>query len=464
MIAPARWAAYRVLRAVHQGDVDLGRALARARERLPDARDRALASQIAVGTLRWRGVLDHVLARAARRPLDQIDPPVVDLLRVGAYQLLYLSRVPPHAVIHDAVEMTRRARVGRASGFVNAVLRAVAAGRTHLPLPPRPRPDAPREVLLDYLTITLSHPRWLVERWLDRYGFDATERWLQFNNAPAPFTLRANRLKTTREELAARLAADGIETRPTSLAPDGLVVTRGRAQALRLLDQGWFVIQDEASQLLTLLAPPSPGSYVLDACAAPGGKTTALAGQMHDQGVLVAADRRVPRLHLLRQTLQRTGVTCARLVQLDLAQGLPFAARFDLVVVDVPCSGLGTLRRDPDIRWRRRPEDLPRFAAAARQMLDHAATGVAPGGRLLYATCSSEPEENDHVVQAFLQARREFVLEDLEAALTAREPRLGAVVDRGFFRTLPPVHGLEAFFGAVCRRIGTSAIERCGGL
>lgn len=456
MIAPARWAAYRTLRAVHENGLDLGHALALMRAKLLDARDRALASEIAVGTLRWRGALDHVLAQAARRPVDRIDPPVLDVLRLSAYQLLYLSRVPPHAVIDDAVEMTRRARTGRASGFVNAVLRAVATRRNRPPLPARPRPEASREAQLEYLTITLSHPRWLVERWLDRYGFEATERWLQFNNRPAPFTVRANRLKMTRDELAQRLASEGIETTATRFAPDGLVVTRGRGRAIGILDRGWFVVQDEASQLLVLLAPPAPGARVLDACAAPGGKATALAVEMHNQGMLVAADRRVRRLAVLRETLERTGVTCARLLQLDLTRALPLRPVFDLVVADVPCSGLGTLRRDPDIRWRRRPDDLPRFGAAALEMLEHAAAVVAPGGRLLYATCSSEPEENDAVVAAFLHAHAGFVRENATGTLCQRGAALATLVDSaGYYRTVPPVHGLEAFFGAVCRRVAS---------
>ncbi len=453
MTAPARWAAYRALRAVHGRGLDLGRALVAAREPLADPRDRALASEIAIGTLRWRGALDYVVAQAARRPLDRIDPPVLDVLRLSAYQLLYLSRVPPHAVIDAAVDLVRRARLARATGFVNAVLRALASRREAPGLPPRPGSDAPREAQLDYLSITLSHPRWLVERWLDRYGFEAAERWAQFNNRPAPFTVRANRLKVTRDELTTRLAAAGVEARPTRWAPDGLVVLSGRARVLAFVRDGLCVVQDEASQLVALLAPPAPGARVLDGCAAPGGKATALAAEMQNTGVLVAADRRPPRLAVLGQTLALTGATCARLVELDLEQGLPFRAAFDLVVADVPCSGLGILRRDPDIRWRRQPDDLERFAAAALRMLHHAAGGVAPGGRLLYATCSSEPEENDLVVEAFLRTHREFALEDPRSELARRHPSLTALIDvAGYYRTLPPLHSLEAFFGAVCRR------------
>ena len=448
MIGPARVAAYDIQLAVSTGRADLPAAIAHARARLKDERDRALASEIATGVQRWRAALDHVIAHFSKRAIDRLDPQVLEILRLSAYQLLHLTRVPASAVVDDAVKLTGRAGKRSASGLVNAVLRSISRSRHVLPLPQRPDDPFDRVKAIEYLSVTLSHPRWLVERWLDRFGFDATERWLQFDNAPAPLTLRANRLRIAPPELVARLARDEVAVRPGRFAPDALVVERGHPR--READEGLFVIQDEASQLVALLAGTHPGARVLDACASPGGKTSALAAAMNGSGCLVACDVRDRRMRLLRRTVEATGAANVRIVQADLLQPLPFSPHFDCVLVDAPCSGLGILRRDPDIRWRRREDDLLSLAAAQLVMLQHAAAAVAPGGRLIYATCSSEPEENESVVHAFLATAPEFVAVDLRSLETSVPTE---VVDaRGHLRTLPHVHGLEAFFGAVLQR------------
>jgi 16S rRNA (cytosine967-C5)-methyltransferase len=447
MIAPARRASYEILLAVSTGRADLPAAIASRRATLRDDRDRALATDIATGVERWRLALDHLIEFFARRPIDRLDAEVVVILRAGIYQLLHLSRVPASAVVDDAVDLTRRAGKKSAAGFVNAVLRAVSRRRRHLPLPARPADAGDREAALRYLSISLSHPRWLVERWLERYGFDATERWLRFNNEPAPLTLRANRLLTTTDALFDALESAGLRPVRGRFAPDALLLPSGSALAGAPVTPGWFVVQDEASQLVPLLTGTAPGSRVLDACASPGGKTAALAAAMRNRGLLVACDVRDRRMDLLRRTIAACGAR-AQLVQADLIRPLPFSPAFDDVLVDAPCSGLGTLRRDPDIRWRRREADLEPLAAAQLVMLQHAAEVVAPRGRLIYATCSSEPEENEGVVDAFLATCPGF------EALDARDlnPALAPVVDaRGRLHTTPDQHGLEAFFGAVFR-------------
>jgi 16S rRNA (cytosine967-C5)-methyltransferase len=450
MIAPARVAAYDALLAVSTGRADLSSAVASARSTLADERDRALMTDIATGVQRQRGLLDHLIGVFSKRPIDRLDPQVVEILRLSLYQLLRHGRVPASAVVDDAVNLTRRVGKRSATGFVNALLRAVSRQRDQLPIPPRPTAFDARTEALDYLSITLSHPRWLVARWYDRLGFEAAEAWLNFNNAPAPLTLRANPIRLKGDELARRLALAGVGLRPARFAPDGFIVEAGRLTAAAGVDAGSYVVQDEASQLVALLAGERPGGFVLDACASPGGKTTALAAAMHNEGMLVACDVRSRRMELLRRTVRTTGAASVRLVQADVRVPLPFARRFDCVLVDVPCSGLGVLRRDPDIRWRRQERDLIPLSVAQHEMLDHAADAVAPGGRLVYATCSSEPEENEVVSDAFLAGRREFVAVDAREA-SALLPTV--VVDRqGHLRTLPHVHGLEAFFGAVFRR------------
>lgn len=449
MIAPARIAAYDILRAVSAGRADLPAAIALARETLVDNRDRALAADIATGVQRWRGALDYLIEHFAKRPTDRLDPEVVEILRLSAYQLLHLTRVPASAVVDDAVKLTRKAAKTSAAGFVNAVLRALSRRRHALPLPPLPPDPGDRDAALAYLSVTLSHPRWLAERWYARYGFDAARAWMEFDNHPPPLTIRVNRLRNSAEQLSERLAAEGVELSPARFAPDGFIVKSGHPLRGAGVAAGWFVVQDEASQLVALLAGDAPRGRVLDACASPGGKTTAIAAAMTG-GAVVACDVRTRRMELLRRTVAASGAANVRLVQADLLEPLPFSAAFDCVVVDAPCSGLGTLRRDPDIKWRRRERDLPALARAQSVMLRHASAVVAPGGRLVYSTCSSEPEENDAVVAAFLRDHPGFrQVSATEAA--SRLPR--EVVDpSGCLRTQPHRHGLEAFYGAVLIR------------
>ena len=431
MIAPARTAAYEVLREVGSGRTDLASALARQRSRLEDERDRALAGEIAVGTLRWQGAFDHIIAAFAGRPLRKLDAEIVAILRMTIFQLLHLDRVPASAAVKDAVDLAGKAGKRSAAGLVNALLRRVARERAKLPLPPRPSDPADRPAALRYLSITLSHPEWLAARWFDRFGFAEAEAWAQFNNAPAPLTLRANRLKTTREALAEALGRTGIQTEMARHAPDGLIVSRGNPLSSPLHAEGVFVVQDEASQLVGEFAAARAGERVLDACASPGGKTTAMAAAMNGEGLVVASDVRPRRVELLVETVRRSGAGNVRVVQADASAPLPFRPCFDRVLLDAPCSGLGTVRRDPDIKWRRTEGELAGLAALQGSMLARAAAVVRDGGNLIYATCSSEPEENDGVVAAFLAAHAGF-----SAA--------GAPL-----RTLPFRDGLEAFFAAM---------------
>lgn len=447
MTAPARRAAVRALREIEDGRLDLPAALARSRTTLADPRDVALAHDIVTGTLRWQGLLDHVIARAASRPLAAVDPPVLTILRLSLYQLLYLDRVPASAVVDDAVDLVRAAKTASAAGFVNGILRATLRTRHRLGLPARPETGADREAVLDYLSITHSHPRWLVARWLDRHGFEAAEAWVRFNNTPPAITLRANGLRTTREDLAAALDRLDVQTSPTRFAPHGLTVTAG--SPLRDADAGTFIVQDEASQLVALVVGTRDGHRVLDVCAAPGGKTTALAADVGPTGIVVACDARPTRVALLAETVRRAGADRAHVVRADATAGIPAGPVFDRVLVDVPCSGLGTLRRDPDIKWRRTADALTGFARAQAAMLAQALGALAPGGRLVYATCSSEPEENDDVVDRVL-AGSPYRREPLDPT---REPVLAPFIDvRGAFRSAPPTHALDAFYAAVITR------------
>jgi 16S rRNA (cytosine967-C5)-methyltransferase len=438
MIAPARIAAYETVMAVSTNRSDLPTALARARTRLQDDRDRALAGEIATGAIRWQAAADHIVQAFSGRAPARLDAEILAILRLSIFQLLHLDRVPASAVVDDAVNLARKAGKKSAAGFVNALLRRVSRERTRLPLPAEPA--------IDRLSITLSHPRWLIERWLARYGEADTERWARFDNEPASLTLRVNTLVTTRDALARDLAAEGVETEPTGHARQGLIVTRGNPLLTSLAGTGAFVVQDEASQLVGEFAAARPGERILDACASPGGKTTQMAAEMRDQGTIVAADVRGRRLDLLSRTVASSGARVVRVVQADARAAPPYRALFDAVLLDAPCSGLGTIRRDPDVRWRRREEDLPALAGAQLEMLTRLGTVVRPGGRLVYSTCSSEPEENEGVVQAFLAANPEFRSEPGVLAADLLD-------ETGGLRTLPFRHGLEAFFAFGLRKL-----------
>ena len=427
MIAPARRAAIDALAVIDAGDLDMGSAIAKARVALSDERDRALLLEIVTGTLRMQAALDYQLSLRVKRPLNKLDAAVLRVLRMSAFQLIYSSRLPASAVINDAVELTRRSGKSSAAGLTNAVLRSLSRDRESLQWPSK-------DNVGEYLSIVHSHPRWLVDRWIDRFGAVATEQWLAFNNEPAAMCLAVNRHLATRESLLKELADAGVKTEPTTRAQHGLRVIEGRPLGTTAFTEGRFIVQDEASQLIGELVTPAAAATALDLCASPGGKTLAISAAIGAAGTVIASDVRPQRVRLLARTIARCKVPNARVVHVPAEGALPFApASFYFVLIDAPCSGLGTVRRDPDIRWRRSSEDLPRFAAAQTALLSRAADLVKPGGQLLYSTCSSEPEENEDLVDGFLKARSDFALERSH-------------------QTLPFRDQLEAFFGAVLRR------------
>lgn len=444
-----RSAAARVVSLVDEGRLTLAAALERERGGIADDRDRGLLVELATGTLRWRGQLDAVISQASNRPIAGTDPMVLAILRVAAYQLLHLDRVPDHAIVDEAVESTRALSRRHASGFVNAVLRALQRDDEHGALPPRPAETADRADQIAYLATSLSHPAWLVHRWIDRYGFTAAEEWCRFNNAAPTLTVRATPPADTARLLRALETAGVGATRATAV-PDAITLAPGAFGRLPRDLRAQVTVQDEGSQLIAHTVRAERGLRCLDLCAAPGGKSTILWHDMRGSGLLVASDRRPSRLRLLGRELRHAG-TPAAIVGLDATQPLPFPAVFDRVLVDAPCSGLGTLRRDPDIKWRRQVTDLPRFAGTQQTMLRHAAEAVRPGGWLVYSTCSSEPEENEEVVRAFLASDSRYAFRSQRDDPAAAETPF--VDPSGCLRTLPFRDHLDAFFAAVLVRL-----------
>ena len=418
-------------------DIALERELATRR---PSARDAALATELAYGTLRWQRYLDWILAPHSRRRLESLDPRVRVILRVTAYQIALLERVPSFAAVNDAVTLAPRTPGVRE--FVNAVLRSFARRD------PREREPAPPRDLIDALATRCSFPTWLAERWVGRYGREGAEALMRALNERPPLTLRTNTLRITRDALARRLETEeGLAWRPTPLAPEGLVVGPGGAPGeWRAFADGSCAVQDEASMLVARLLAPEPGSTVADVCAAPGTKTTHLAELMGDRGRVLAFDRDPARLTRVREAAARLGITIidARAGPVEaLAPG--FRAACDRVLVDAPCSNLGVLRRNPEVKWRRQPSDLLLGSRRQSEILAAAATMVKPGGRLVYATCSLEPEENEAVVRTFLAAHPDFAIDPPDTF------PLPLDVD-GWLRCLPHRHGTDGFAAIRFRR------------
>ncbi|MFQ5829601.1 MAG: 16S rRNA (cytosine(967)-C(5))-methyltransferase RsmB [Candidatus Methylomirabilia bacterium] len=440
-ISPARVEALRVLCRVEedQAFADLALEAALDRAALPP-RDRGLTTELVYGTLRWQRRLDWILEPHLSRELERLDPWVRNLLRLTAYQLQFLDRVPPWAAVSDAVGLARRRGHEGVASFVNAVLRSLAQGAGDLP----PLPDDP----LEAVATRLAFPSWLARRWALRFGVDQAEALMVALDEQPPLTVRINRLKCTPEALSERLAREEeVVSVPSGLVPDGLVLeSPGPIFRFKLFREGWFTVQDVASILIGHLLAPSAGEIVADVCAAPGTKSTHLAELMDDRGCLIAIDPHPRRLRRVAGAAARLGlgiVECHRGRVEALAS--TFKEGCDRVLVDAPCSNLGVIRRNPEVKWRRAEGDLAILAASQRQMLEAAATMLRPGGVLVYATCSLEPEENEEVVFPFVEAHPEWRLdapEDFPISLEAP----------GVLRCLPQRHGTDGFTAFRLRR------------
>lgn len=453
MIAPARAAAVAALVDLASGRGDLPHGVARLRQQVADRRDAALAAEIVTGTFRWRARIDALLAGASTQSLDKLPVAVLAVLRAAVFQLEHLDRVPTHAVVNEAVAQVRALKQPALAGYANAILRRIADPRRRPALPAHVGVEASLEAQVADLSINGSHPEWLVRRWIARMGFELAAACVAFNNERPGITVRVHRERLTRDAFMQQLEAHGVDATACRYASDGVTVaSNAHLDAIAALD-GAYSIQEEGSQLVAAACGVAPGHRVLDVCASPGGKTLALASAAGANGLIVAGDYRAKRVALLARTV-RTSAVHVHVVRHDAGFGLPFDQTFDRVVVDAPCSGLGTLRRDPDVKWTRREEDLAVFAARQVRMLEVAAEAVASGGHLIYATCSSEPDENESVVTAFLARDHRFARAGLPASLL--DTLLGATLQspEGFLSTSPATHGLEGFFAAVLARQG----------
>ncbi len=384
-------------------DVALDRVLQKAA--IADL-DRRLLTELVYGTVRRQRSLDALIDQLGKKNSDQQPPRLRLILHLGLYQLRYLSQIPPAAAVNTTVELAKQTGFAKLAGVVNGLLRQYirrSKNSDPLELPPNPA---------SRLGILYSYPDWIIQVWLQQLNLAEVEKLCEYLNQPPVIDLRINPLRTTVELVEAAMAAAGISISRVPHLPQGLRLLQspGPIQKLPGFTQGWWTVQDSSAQLVSHLVNPQPGEVIIDACAAPGGKTTHLAELIGDQGVIWACDRTASRLQKLQQNLQRLGLTSIHLCPGDSRDLAQFALQADRVLVDAPCSGLGTLHRHADARWRQTPEKVQTLAQLQTELLEHTATWVKPGGTLVYATCTLNPAENEAIIQQFLTQHPDWKL------------------------------------------------------
>jgi 16S rRNA (cytosine967-C5)-methyltransferase len=452
--SPARRIAFQILRRVESEDAYASDLLHAKLAHGISRADAALATELTMGVLRWQRLLDFLLQRHLDRPLERLDREVLLSLRMGLYQMRFLDRVPARAAVTESVELAKSARKRSAAPLVNAVLRKLAPEATW----PGEKLDAllpPGLSEAERLGILHSHPTWLVERWLTQLGNRRTLALLEANNrAPRTSCLVIDPDHTT--QISDSLQKEGFEVTPGRWLKAALAVSGGNSAQAEALRAGKLSLQDEASQMVARLLDAHVGDLVLDLCAAPGGKTGILARAVAPAGSVIAADLHEHRLRSARQQAQRTHTAGISWLALDATQPLPFLRLFQRILVDAPCSGTGTLARNPEIRWRLQPDDLARAHCRQMAMLRSALAALGRGGRLVYATCSLEPEENEQVVrEALSQDAAVRIVKGQEALrqwLKSGVEPASLFDSEGLFRTFPPESGTDGFFAAVLER------------
>ncbi len=451
-VSPARAAAFDILLRVERDSAYTSELLHSAKYDQLSTPDHALTTELVMGVLRWRSRLDDEIAETSSQPISKLDLEILIALRLALHQLRWLDRIPPRAAIHESVELVKRARKRSAAPFVNAILRKFAAKAQSSPETPQSA-DSPEALARAY-----AHPFWLVERWAKEYGLPAAKQVCEYNQSIPPTTIR---LRDPAVE--AELAAEGIQLAPGTLLVSARRIQSGDITKTQAFRAGRVVIQDEASQLVAALV--GHGSQILDCCSAPGGKTRAIADRNPDASV-TAVELHPHRARLLQTMLRpknnASGQERSQNITILVAdaRSLPARSFFDRVLADVPCSGTGTLARNPEIKWRLKPDDLPELQALQVAILRSALTHVAPGGRLIYSTCSLEKEENEDVVNQALAGNASFHLLDCHAELTLLKEE-GELISldpctltRGpYLRTLPGIHPCDGFFAAILERV-----------
>jgi 16S rRNA (cytosine967-C5)-methyltransferase len=408
--------------------------------------DRAFLTELTYGTLRWRGRLDWMIRHFSNIPFEKIESEIVNILRLGLYQMFFLTKTPASAAVNESVGLAKKSRGKGGGGFVNALLRSGLREKERIPFPDKRQDPALHVAILQ------SHPLWLVQRWIEELGVDETLRVCVANNQIPTLTLRTNTLKIKRADLMEKFQEKGLNPAPASFSEEGILLEKGPPiSELPFMKEGLFTIQDEASQLVTSVIDPRPEEKVLDACAAPGGKATHMAQKMENRGEIYAFDLHQEKLRKIEGGCFRLGIKIVKAMIGDAAFPLPVPGgmKFDRILADVPCSGFGTLRRNPDLKWRRREEEIARLSHLQLSILKNLSGYVREGGLLVYSTCTVFHEENEDVVERFLGEHQEFEVDPLVDVLPEK---CHFFIKKRYFKTFPPADGMDGFFVARLRK------------
>jgi 16S rRNA (cytosine967-C5)-methyltransferase len=413
--------------------------------------DRSFLTELVYGTIRWQGNLDWVMAQfITPAKLRKTQPEILEILRLGIYQLLHLKGVADYAAVSESVELAKKYGNQGASGFVNAILRNVIRNIDKIPYP-----DINKNAV-KHIAVRYSHPEWMVKRWLDRYGVEQTIALCSANNFRPSLYMRTNTLKASRQQLIDSLEEDGVSASPSQHIPESVEVTELNFSLDKLSSytQGLFQVQDESSMLIGHILDPKPGETVVDACAAPGGKSTHIAELMQNKGKVMSFDTDGRRLNMLNESSQRLGISIIETIEGDARNiGHNLKSEVDRILVDAPCTGLGVLRRRVEARWRRTPEQIMEFSELQYEMLEGVSNFVKTDGVLVYCTCTIEPEENQQVVEKFLETHPEFQLQSVLPFLP-EVINLGDIVSKeGYLQTYPHLHNMDGIFAAKMIRI-----------
>ena len=446
MFLDAREVALKIINEVVHNNAYANIALAREinRGKLTD-QDRRFITELVYGTIKAKETLDWMISFYINRPIDKIAPVILNILRLGMYQMFFLSKIPVSAACNQAVELTKKYGHLGTVKFVNAVLRNAGRSPEKIVYPDK------QKQLVKFLALTYFHPAWLVARWVKRLGAEATEELCRINNVTPLLCLRTNTLKITRTELLVILESEGFVAEPSLWTPEGIICHSSPAlSTLKSLRAGLFQIQDESSMLVAHVLGAEPGEFIIDACGAPGGKSTHIGALMHNKGRILSIDIHEHKLALTRENAQRLGISIIETPLLDARTiGTQYFGQADRVLVDAPCSGLGVLRRKADSRWRKEESMLKELPLLQKAILHSAADCVKENGILVYSTCTTEPEENQAVVESFLEERKDFVLEQTSSFL----PPLGH--DGTMVQLWPHIDHVDGFFIARLQRVKT---------
>jgi len=408
-------------------------------------KDRSLFNALVYGVIRWRGRLDYIIGHFSNTPLTRINPKVLNIIRIGLFQIIYLSRIPVSAAVNTSVELAKSSAPPWVIGFVNAILRNAAKNFEKVPFPD------PKKDPVSAIAAQSSFPKWLIKRWFHRYGRKETAQLCDAVNAIPPITIRTNTLKTNRENLLNSLKKEVEKIECTTYSPDGISFFKPNSSIpeIKSFKDGWFVVQDEAAQLVTLLLDVRPGDTVLDACAGLGGKTGHIAQIMKNKGNIFTIDKDEKKLSLLVSEMKKLGISIITPITCDLEKPLNIKSfkLFDRILLDAPCSGMGVIRRNPDIKWATSKKDLNYYKEKQLLFLKTLACLVKPSGILVYAVCSSEPEENEEVVKEFLISHSEFDIKNVSGLLP--HYNTSVVSEDRYLKTLPHKNNMDGFF-SVC--------------